>query len=83
VATATLAALVAGGGLGRYIVDGFGLREQDRLLAGAILVALLALVTERSLTFAERRLLHPGDRRRASVGELAPPASPTAGLGAR
>jgi osmoprotectant transport system permease protein len=55
VATATLAALVAGGGLGRYIVDGFGLREDDRLVAGAILVALLALATERAFTVLERR----------------------------
>ncbi len=55
VATATLAALVAGGGLGRYIADGFGLREQDQILAGAILVAALALIVERSLTFIERR----------------------------
>jgi osmoprotectant transport system permease protein len=53
VATATLTALVAGGGLGRYIVDGFALRQQDRMVAGAILVALLALATERAFTFAE------------------------------
>lgn len=55
IATATLAALVAGGGLGRYIVDGFALQRYDRLLAGAILVALLALLSERALTIAERR----------------------------
>jgi osmoprotectant transport system permease protein len=77
IATATLAALVAGGGLGRYIADGFGLREQDRLLAGAILVALLALVVERSFTFLERRLLLPDDRRRPTTADLAPiPAGP-------
>lgn len=46
VATATLGALVAGGALGRYIVDGLALQEYDRLLAGAILVALLAILTE-------------------------------------
>ena len=72
VATATLAALVAGGGLGRYIADGFGLRREDRLLAGAILVALLALIVERSFTFLERRALLPGDPRRPSPTELAP-----------
>jgi osmoprotectant transport system permease protein len=77
IATATLAALVAGGGLGRYIADGFGLREQDRLLAGAILVALLALVVERTFTFAERRLLLPGDRRQPTAADLAPvPSGP-------
>lgn len=73
VATATLAALVAGGGLGRYIADGFGLRREDRLVAGAILVALLALVVERAFTFVERRVLLPGDRRRPSAADLAAP----------
>jgi osmoprotectant transport system permease protein len=62
VATATLAALIAGGGLGRYIVDGFALRlqGQGRLLAGALLVALLALATERFFTFLQGRLVSPG-----------------------
>jgi osmoprotectant transport system permease protein len=81
IATATLAALVAGGGLGRYIADGFGLREQDRLLAGAILVALLALVVERTFTFVERRLLVPGDRRSPSAADLAPAPAGGPGLG--
>jgi osmoprotectant transport system permease protein len=81
IATATLAALVAGGGLGRYIADGFGLREQDRLLAGAILVALLALVVERIFTFVERRLLLPGDRRAPSAADLAPAPAGGPGLG--
>jgi osmoprotectant transport system permease protein len=56
IATATLAALVAGGGLGRYIVDGFGLQEYERMVAGAILVGALALGTERLFTLVERRL---------------------------
>jgi osmoprotectant transport system permease protein len=46
IATATLGALVAGGGLGRYIVDGLALQEYERLFAGAVLVALLAIGTE-------------------------------------
>ena len=46
IATATLGAIVAGGGLGRFIVDGFALREFDQLLGGAFLVALLAVATE-------------------------------------
>lgn len=62
VATATLAALVGGGALGRFIVDGFGLRDNDQLVGGAILVALLALVTERSFTLLERRVVSPGLR---------------------
>src|SRR5919109_223799 len=37
VATATLAALVAGGGLGRYIIDGFAQLDYTKLFAGALL----------------------------------------------
>jgi osmoprotectant transport system permease protein len=62
VATATLAALVGGGALGRFIVDGFGLQQDDQLVGGAILVAVLALITERSFTLLERRVISPGIR---------------------
>ena len=54
VATAGLAALIAGGGLGRYIVDGFALRENDKIVAGAILVAALSLVTDLAFTLLAR-----------------------------
>jgi osmoprotectant transport system permease protein len=64
VATATLAALVGGGGLGRFIVDGFALQQDDQLVGGAILVAVLALFTERSFSYLERALVSPGLRRR-------------------
>ena len=49
VATATLAALTAGGGLGRYIVDGFSIGAEfgrAQIVGGAILVAGLAIITE-------------------------------------
>jgi osmoprotectant transport system permease protein len=46
VATATLGALVASGGLGRYIVDGLASQDQARLFVGALLVALTAIATE-------------------------------------
>ena len=46
VATATLGALVAWGGLGRYIVDGFAAGDDVELLAGALLVAAVAILTE-------------------------------------
>lgn len=62
VATATLGALVAGGGLGRYIVDGLGLQEYDRLFAGALLVALLAIVVELIFGVVERNAVSPGIR---------------------
>jgi osmoprotectant transport system permease protein len=62
VATATLAALIAGGGLGRYIVDGLARNDYPRLLAGALLVALLALATELLLAGLERALVPRGIR---------------------
>lgn len=49
VATATLAAVVAWGGLGRFIVDGFAQRDFPQIFAGAILVAGLAFVAELGL----------------------------------
>jgi osmoprotectant transport system permease protein len=62
VATATLAALIAGGGLGRYIVDGLAQQDYTKLFAGAVLVALLALATELSLSGLERLLVPTGIR---------------------
>ncbi|MEX0789528.1 MAG: ABC transporter permease [Actinomycetota bacterium] len=54
VATATLAAIVAGGGLGRFIIDGFAVRDDARILGGAILVAILAIFTELFMGGVER-----------------------------
>ena len=62
VATATLGALVAGGGLGRYIVDGLALQEYSRLFVGALLVALLAIATELLFGLVERVAVSPGLR---------------------
>lgn len=75
VATATLAALVAGGGLGRYIVDGFALQQDDRILAGALLVAVLALGTDRAFGWAQRRFeRRAGAPARDVFGPPVPPA---------
>ncbi|MGW4366052.1 ABC transporter permease [Nocardia takedensis] len=52
VATATIAAYVDLGGLGRYIFDGIGLYHYDRVLVGALLVALLALALDTLLAAA-------------------------------
>jgi osmoprotectant transport system permease protein len=62
VATATLGALVAGGALGRFIVDGLALQEYDQLMAGALLVALLAVATEVSFAALERATVPAGMR---------------------
>jgi osmoprotectant transport system permease protein len=72
VATATLAATIGGGGLGRYIVDGFAQFDFTKLFAGALLVALLALATEVSLGLVERALVPRGIRlERARTGRRA------------
>lgn len=62
VATATLAALIAGGGLGRYIIDGLATQDYVKTAAGALLVAALALATEVSLSSLERVLVPRGIR---------------------
>ena len=46
VATATLAAVPAGGGLGRIVVDGLAVRDFPQVFCGALLVAALAGVVE-------------------------------------
>ena len=74
VATATLGAVVAGGGLGRYIVDGMARQEYDRLFVGAVLVALLAILTELAFNVFEHavvsngvRLLYAGEDRLTTI----------------
>lgn len=62
VATATLAALVAGGGLGRIITLGFRQQDYGAVVAGAVLVAALAVLTE-LLLVAVSWALTPGQKR--------------------
>jgi osmoprotectant transport system permease protein len=62
VATATLGAWVAGGGLGRYIVDGLARQEYPRLVVGALLVALLSIAVEVAFGALERLVVSAGIR---------------------
>jgi osmoprotectant transport system permease protein len=75
VATATLAAYVDAGGLGRYIVDGFATRNNVKIFAGGVLVALLAIALEFSLAWAERRFSSPGLGEGAMAGAGIEPAA--------
>jgi osmoprotectant transport system permease protein len=77
VATATLAAVTAWGGLGRFIVDGFGQQDNAQIVAGALLVALLALVTELVLGRVQRAVVSQG-LRAESAGVAEAPAVVTA-----
>jgi osmoprotectant transport system permease protein len=65
IATATLAAEVAAGGLGRYIVDGLATRDDTQVFAGALTVVVLALVVEGIFAGLQRGLV-PGSLRRPS-----------------
>ena len=68
VATATLAAVVPGvGGLGTYVVDGIGQQDDGKAVAGALLVALLATLTEGGLALVERWVVPAGVRREAGA----------------
>ncbi|MFI6878704.1 ABC transporter permease [Streptomyces sp. NPDC050400] len=58
IATATLAAMAGEGGLGRIITAGFNLQDTPQVVAGAVLVAALALVVEGVLV-AVGRVLDP------------------------
>jgi len=60
VATATLAAVIAGGGLGRFIVDGFATRNNASVVTGAVAVALLTILTELGLGAVERAVTPRG-----------------------
>ncbi|MFJ5937521.1 ABC transporter permease [Streptomyces sp. NPDC093071] len=61
VATATVAALAGGGGLGRIITAGFNLASTPQVVAGACLVAALALLVE-GVFEGVRRLIPAGAR---------------------
>lgn len=62
VATATIAAYVGVGGLGRYIVDGQARQDLTMMLGGSVLVVLLAVLTTLLFAGLRRLLLAPGLR---------------------
>jgi osmoprotectant transport system permease protein len=79
VATTALASYVNGGGLGQFIAAGFGLGMAaggDQIVAGGLLVALLALTVEGVLALVERVFtpapLRRVKRRAARAGQFAP-----------
>ncbi|MGY2700661.1 ABC transporter permease [Nocardioides sp. HB32] len=72
-ATATIAALVAGPGLGRIITRGFANHRTYEVVAGAVLVALGALVLEATMALIQR-YADPMRRARVSVTRSSPTA---------
>ncbi len=64
VATATVAAFVGLGGLGRFIIDGYAARDIGEVTGGAIVVGLLALVVDGAFALAQRAVV-PARRSRS------------------
>ena len=60
VSTATLAAYVGLGGLGRYLIDGLAQQQLGQVVGGAILAAILAVMTEISLAYVQRAVVSDG-----------------------
>jgi osmoprotectant transport system permease protein len=68
ISTATIAAYVGLGGLGRYLFDGLALQDYPRVVAGSVLVALLAVCIDLLLGLVQRLVVSPGVDGRASKG---------------
>lgn len=62
VSTATIAAYVGLGGLGRFIFDGLARREYEVMVGGAALAALLAVLAEVVFVLVQRVIVSPGVR---------------------
>jgi osmoprotectant transport system permease protein len=60
VATATIAAYVTLGGLGRYVFDGQAQQDYAQMASGALLVAALAVAVDLLLSLAQRNLVSRG-----------------------
>ena len=79
VATATLGAVLGIGGLGRYILDGISQNDDGQLVGGAVLVALLAILTELAFAALQRasvsRGLQPKRRALEVAGQAPKPAA--------
>ena len=73
-ATATIAALVAGPGLGRIITDGFANSNYGKGIAGAVVVAVVAMVLEVLAALAQRAI-DPVPRPATKKNDDAPPTS--------
>jgi osmoprotectant transport system permease protein len=66
VSTATIAAYLGFGGLGRYVFDGLAQRDLAQALAGSVLLAVLAIVLDQALRAIQRPLTPRGLRRSTS-----------------
>ena len=73
IATATIAAYIGLGGLGRFLIDGLAQADYAQTAGGAILVCLLALVADGVLALVQRVIVSPGvSGRRRRRREITP-----------
>ena len=77
VSTATVAAYVGSGGLGRYLIDGIAVRNYSEVFAGAVLVGLLAVLLDTLLALVQRLVVSPGVSGRAATRRSGPVPTPT------
>jgi len=68
VSTATVAAYISLGGLGRLLIDGKAQSDYAQMAAGAVLVSLLALAFDLAIGFLTVRVVSPGLTRRERSG---------------
>lgn len=54
VATATIAAYIGLGGLGRYLFDGIAVRDYPQMVAGSVVVVALALILDGAFALSQR-----------------------------
>lgn len=64
VATATIAASIGLGGLGRFLIDGLATADYVQTAGGAVLVSALALAVDAVLAGGQRLVVSPGIRQR-------------------
>lgn len=60
VATATIAATVSIGGLGRFLIDGLAVRNYGVMAGGALLIGVLALIVDALFGLIQRYAVSPG-----------------------
>lgn len=60
IGTATIAAVVGMGGLGRFLIDGQASRDYAQMAGGALAVAALALLVDQVLALVQRLVVSPG-----------------------
>lgn len=80
VSTATIAAYVSLGGLGRLIIDGRAQNDYSQMVAGAVLIALMALLIDCFFSLLTRVVVSPGLLRRAKRQRSSSVIQPSPGV---